>query len=139
MMKAKQYVEEFKAAKNKDQALAQVLTGMHQEVTTLMRQRGVKSDWGMLAIFNEIDDKFRSFARHVGDGVHPKSFAVIIDRFHPTSYEAWVRMFPPRAHGFKEAAPVSEIAGLANCGCVYHAEQGVPCKHDLELAGLPTQ
>ena len=23
---------------------------------------------------------------------------------------------------------------VANCGCVYHAEQGVPCEHDLALA-----
>lgn len=22
---------------------------------------------------------------------------------------------------------------LANCGCVYHAEHGIPCKHDLAL------
>jgi hypothetical protein len=23
---------------------------------------------------------------------------------------------------------------VANCGCVYHAEQGIPCKHDVEIA-----
>lgn len=23
------------------------------------------------------------------------------------------------------------VAGKACCGCVYHAEQGIPCKHDL--------
>jgi hypothetical protein len=26
-----------------------------------------------------------------------------------------------------------EVAGRAQCGCVYHAEEGVPCVHDLEL------
>ena len=25
-------------------------------------------------------------------------------------------------------------AGIANCGCVYHAEQGIPCDHDIALA-----
>lgn len=27
-----------------------------------------------------------------------------------------------------------EICGLADCGCVYHAEDGVPCVHDIENA-----
>lgn len=26
------------------------------------------------------------------------------------------------------------LCGLANCGCVYHAEEGEPCIHDLRLA-----
>lgn len=26
------------------------------------------------------------------------------------------------------------IAGKADCGCVYHAEDGIPCPHDIELA-----
>lgn len=27
-----------------------------------------------------------------------------------------------------------DIAGKANCGCVYHAEEGIPCPHDIALA-----
>ena len=27
----------------------------------------------------------------------------------------------------------SKVAAKANCGCVYHAEQGIPCEHDLAL------
>lgn len=26
------------------------------------------------------------------------------------------------------------LAGQANCGCHYHAEDGIPCEHDLALA-----
>jgi hypothetical protein len=26
-----------------------------------------------------------------------------------------------------------KVIGKANCGCVYHAEQGIPCQHDLAL------
>lgn len=26
------------------------------------------------------------------------------------------------------------IVAKANCGCVYHAEQGIPCIHDISLA-----
>ena len=29
--------------------------------------------------------------------------------------------------------PTFDIAGKANCGCVYHAEEGIACPHDLEL------
>lgn len=123
MKKAKQYVAEFRAAEDKDIALAKVLSEMHQETAVLMRQRGVRSDSGMLAIFNEIDDKFRSFAVQVGKGVHPRSFALIIDRFHTQVYRVWVRFFPGRAHGFSVAVPDSDISGRANCGCVYHADK----------------
>lgn len=28
------------------------------------------------------------------------------------------------------------IAGMATCGCWHHAEQGIPCEHDLALAGV---
>jgi hypothetical protein len=27
-----------------------------------------------------------------------------------------------------------EVFAIANCGCVAHAEQGIPCEHDLALA-----
>ncbi len=27
----------------------------------------------------------------------------------------------------------NNIVGKANCGCVYHAEEGLPCVHDVEL------
>lgn len=139
MKKAKEYAVDYMAAQDKADALAKVLSEMHQETVILMKHRGVKSDSGMLAILNETDDKFRSFARQVGDGINPRSFAFIIDRFHSQVYMVWVRFFPGRAHGVREAAPAPEIAGRANCGCVYHAEQGIPCKHDLELAGLPPE
>lgn len=31
---------------------------------------------------------------------------------------------------------IRDCVGKANCGCVYHAEDGIPCEHDLELAGI---
>ena len=31
---------------------------------------------------------------------------------------------------------IRECVGKANCGCVHHAEEGIPCEHDLELAGI---
>ena len=32
---------------------------------------------------------------------------------------------------------MSDIVGRANCGCHYHAEQGIPCEHDLDLLKFP--
>ena len=29
---------------------------------------------------------------------------------------------------------MKNIAGKANCGCVHHAEEGIPCEHDIALA-----
>lgn len=29
-----------------------------------------------------------------------------------------------------------EVTAQAGCGCVYHAEEGRPCEHDLALIGL---
>lgn len=46
-------------------------------------------------------------------------------------------MFPIFFH--KDGRPLTsqeilaEIVGKANCGCVYHAEAGLPCQHDVEL------
>lgn len=31
---------------------------------------------------------------------------------------------------------IRESVGKANCGCVHHAEEGIPCEHDLALAGI---
>lgn len=46
-------------------------------------------------------------------------------------------MFPIFYH--KNGLPLSaediqsNIVGKANCGCVYHAEEGLPCPHDVKL------
>ena len=36
-----------------------------------------------------------------------------------------------------DVIPITEqemaTAGKANCGCVFHAEDGIPCRHDLAL------
>jgi hypothetical protein len=34
------------------------------------------------------------------------------------------------ARGFLESL-LKSLAGRADCGCVHHAEQGIPCEHDL--------
>ena len=46
----------------------------------------------------------------------------------PVDHVAEVEEFPS-AHGF-----LAHLVARADCGCVYHAEQGIPCEHDLALA-----
>ena len=29
-----------------------------------------------------------------------------------------------------------QVASQTSCGCVFHSEEGLACKHDLEFAGL---
>lgn len=40
-----------------------------------------------------------------------------------------------RARAEGDATPGPEP--IANCGCIYHAEDGTPCEHDLALRGTP--
>lgn len=40
-----------------------------------------------------------------------------------------------REPGISEAIAIP-VAGRASCGCVYHAEDGIPCEHDLVEVGL---
>lgn len=35
--------------------------------------------------------------------------------------------------GITPRSSVSDLAGKADCGCVYHAVDGTPCEHDLAL------
>lgn len=37
---------------------------------------------------------------------------------------------------YEEAGKKTEVAGQAPCGCVYHAEEGRSCQHDLNRVGL---
>jgi len=39
----------------------------------------------------------------------------------------------PKIKAVKRQVPLNRIVGSANCGCHYHAEDGIPCKHDLAL------
>ena len=34
---------------------------------------------------------------------------------------------------------LKSIAGQASCGCVFHAEDGIPCSHDIALAAKQGQ
>lgn len=37
---------------------------------------------------------------------------------------------------FSKDGERTEICGRMSCGCVHHAEDGLSCRHDLELVGL---
>jgi len=37
---------------------------------------------------------------------------------------------------YEQDGKAIDIASQSNCGCVYHAEDGLSCRHDLKLIGL---
>lgn len=39
-------------------------------------------------------------------------------------------------HFFDDTGKKKQVFGRANCGCVYHAEDGTSCEHDLARAGI---
>lgn len=55
----------------------------------------------------------------------------------PYDFDQDELMFPVLFH--KNGVPLSseeiqnDVVGKATCGCVYHAEEGLPCIHDLAL------
>ena len=96
MKKVKDYLLEFEATGKTEAAAGRILTAMLSEVTELAEQRKAKEDSAILAILNEIDDKWQSFAakanilqcRHAFRSLHLRDFTPI--------YFAWVTAFPGR-------------------------------------------
>lgn len=39
---------------------------------------------------------------------------------------------------YEDSGQTIEVASKSNCGCVYHAEEGIACSHDLERIGIYT-
>ena len=42
----------------------------------------------------------------------------------------------PALDYYEEEGSKTQVAGIANCGCVHHAEDGTSCEHDLQSVGL---
>jgi hypothetical protein len=94
MKKAKEYAEEFVMAQKTMGALAVVVEQMISETSELVKKRQVTTNVGHLSIFNEVDDKFRSFAKIVK--VSPDGFAVGIQALFPDVYKYWTLCYPHR-------------------------------------------
>jgi len=65
-MKAADYVWHFEKEGKTAEALMSVKTNMLREVRQICRTRGVCTDGAVLAVFEEIDQKFQSFRKNAG-------------------------------------------------------------------------
>lgn len=69
-MKAKDYLERYKAGKtdqDKDRILAGIVNDFVKEVNSIAESRRVKTRGGLLAIYLELDLKWKAFASLVND------------------------------------------------------------------------
>ena len=55
-------------------------------------------------------------------------------RFAYPSGAAWVEDEAGNIIATPELPVPAVLVGAANCGCVYRAEEGIPCRHDARLA-----
>lgn len=88
-MRAKEYAERYKANRTA-QELADIIAALAEEAVELQRVRQARSEAAQYAILNEQDQKWRAFARIVGD-VKEDGFEMVIKKLVPEHYEGWKR------------------------------------------------
>lgn len=108
MEKIDEYVEQYKAAKDKAAVTATILRMMLvDEVRALTKERGVQTDRAACAIFTEQDNRWHSFVRKVRESTdvdavempNPEAFV----HFHPKIWGrdvtgVWLASRVSRAH-----------------------------------------
>lgn len=88
MKKAIEYAEEYKLAKDKDRAVYEVAVSMFREIGEIAKGRKTTSDQSLLSIFNEVNLKWKAFARRVGVGVNLDGFSLLIKKQMPDLHSA---------------------------------------------------
>lgn len=86
------------------------------------RDEAVSNRWVFVGVYPQPDQPIlihSSFARH-GYKTADLPFDAEGNQVEPGQYALWVKF--------------GSDPKLASCGCVNHAEEGIPCIHDLELA-----
>ena len=70
-MKAKDYAEEWKASGKTSEGLAEIASLFIQEIPRLCEARNARRSSAMIAVFREIDSKWKAFARMFEGDVDP--------------------------------------------------------------------
>ena len=86
-MKAKEYAEMFSSCGKTDQVLFEVWKGMFFEFKEIANKRHAQTDSATLAIFRELDKKWRAFARIAGNGIREDGFVKMTEHRCPDLYE----------------------------------------------------
>lgn len=95
MRKVKFIVEEFKSGGATVAALEKVMREfLLGDIMELQRVRNARSDEALHAIFNEVEERFRSFALQVpplstGLKLEPRHFGMFLKEAMPDVYQLW--------------------------------------------------
>jgi len=84
MKKAKEYALQYNESKDKDLALTRIWMSMFDESKELMKARHAKSDRAMVSIFRELNNKWNSMVRLVGEDVLIDGFVNVLAKQMPT-------------------------------------------------------
>ena len=84
MKKAKEYALEYNQTEDKDLALTRIWMSMFDESKELMKARHAKSDRAMVSIFRELNNKWNSMVRLVGEDVLIDGFVNVLAKQMPT-------------------------------------------------------
>ena len=94
MKRAKDYVAEFEEAGKTEAAAHQILMAMLTEVHELIDKRKAKETAAILAILNEVDDKWRSFVTKAKIPQCQYTFRSLHLRDYTRIYFEWILAFP---------------------------------------------
>jgi len=96
-VKAKEYLAQYNAAADKDEALNKVVLGLLNELKTILDQRNARSNHAVIAVLREQDQKFRAFARMVTD-LPPDFVQAGITQIPGDMFERVVKIAMPSVH-----------------------------------------
>ncbi len=93
-MKAKEYAAHFKSGNQTNEVLAGIVSSMIGEVHAIAQARNAKSNSAVLAILNELSQKWQAFIKEVekynkNHGIRPDGFENMIKKIFPDVYFEW--------------------------------------------------
>lgn len=88
-MKAKDYSKRLKSNLC-DEEMGQIALDFLTEIFTLIDSRHAKTDEAVCSVFDELDNKWRVFARDFDGIVKPDGFEILVKMKMPDLHKAWM-------------------------------------------------
>lgn len=87
-MKAKEYVQMYKESNYSEEKLGEIISLFIKETFEIIEKRNCQRDSACIAVFKELDDKWRSFATEVLLDIDGYKYA--LKKVAPEAYEYWM-------------------------------------------------
>ncbi len=93
-MKAKDYAKMIVECENTEEAIRNTLVEIgimfDKETASLVKSRNVKTNEAFKSVLNEMDLKWKAFAKLSNNLINPDGYRIIMRELHPTTAEfAW--------------------------------------------------